>query len=158
MTDSNSECTHLHCTFAERRDHTPLGRTPRGCNPNTEGRQRNVRRPPDPPLRCAVWSLVTCSDRAGVGGRGPRRRWVWWEALLLQWLSCWHARDLIRSQSRSGPSAQARLCPSLWHWIVQPNLCCRAKGSPSLPLWSLPYRLHFWNERVNPTSVISPNS
>lgn len=26
-------------------------------------------------------------------------------------------RDLIRSQSRSGPSAQARLCPSLWQWI-----------------------------------------
>lgn len=109
--------------------------------------------------RCGTLSgvLSPAVTGQGEGGRGPRRRWVWWEALLLQWLSCWHAGPNQVSEPVRAICTSAALSLLVTVNLFSPTFC-RMKGRPSLPLWSPPYRLHFWNKRVNPISVISPNS
>ena len=141
--------------FAQRKDPTPLRKTPRGCNASTVGRQIGGSRQAS---RCgalagALALLWLGGSRMNGSspfweGRGPSWEMVlmspsgpqWsremdlMKALPLQWLSCWlmspnQVSEAVSATSRrSGP-------PSLWQRTIQPSPCCLAKGqllSPSL--------------------------
>ena len=105
--------------------------------------------------RCPSWETALTSPY----GLQWSREMDLMKALLLQWLSCWHMGPNQVSEVVSATSRSSDL--SL---IVTVN----CSGQPLLPgqgsaplslsgsLPTLPFLNHFWNERVNPISVIIP--